>query len=552
MSRQNGQRTLHAVLAGALTSSAGVFLAKTLSFFYVIPFNALAGTENLTFYAAAYSWYTALLQIALAGIPFAAAALAAGYAEKNDIRTVLLIRKLTASILTVSGFLLAVLFVLLARPLGALILGASAPAADLESLRITVIILALALFLVPILHSYRGFYLGLQEHNAYAYTRQLERVLRLLGIVILGWIAVDRLHLGRISAVYAAAASSVLAAAAALFFYVRLDHRNYGILARAARQQEEPAVQPQPVLKELFFRGLPYFLSALLGTLPMLINATFLIRALTGSGSSYADAKVLYAVVQFQTERFTALPQALAVFLCAGLMPLLNTAAEEHSRYTVQKNVLDALERTLYLVLPLCVYLLVLAGPLYEVMYGGSYLAYGEEAMWAESFQALALALSAVTTLLMLTINLRRQSLFYLLTGVILKAVFFGPLIRLCGFSGAIISTTLAAAVIVYLDLAKIRNRFEVNYTRTVRRMFRMLLACLAMNGGFFLLRLAGLHPAAVSRPLGALELAAYAAAGFLLYYYITSLMNVPQGIFRMDLKQLLKQWLPHRHEEDA
>lgn len=72
------------------------------------------------------------------------------------------------------------------------------------------------------------------------------------------------------------------------------------------------------------------------------------------------------------------------------------------------------------------------------------------------------------------------------------------------------------------------------------------------MNGGFFLLRLAGLHPAAVSRPLGALELTAYAAAGFVLYYYITSLMNVPQGIFRMDLRQLLKQWLPHRREEDA
>ena len=96
----------HVFLAGALTSSAGIFLAKTLSFLYVIPFSALAGTENITIYAAAYSWYTALLQIALAGIPFAAAALAAGYAEKNDIRTVLLIRKLTTSILTVSGFVM--------------------------------------------------------------------------------------------------------------------------------------------------------------------------------------------------------------------------------------------------------------------------------------------------------------------------------------------------------------------------------------------------------------------------------------------------------------
>ena len=552
MNRQNGHRTLHVFLAGALTSSAGIFLAKTLSFLYVIPFSALAGTENITIYAAAYSWYTALLQIALAGIPFAAAALAAGYAEKNDIRTVLLIRKLTTSILTVSGFVMAVLLVLLARPLGVLMLGASAPAADLESLRITMLILALALFLVPVLHSYRGFYRGLKEENACAYTGQLERVLRTLGIVILGWAAVDQLHLGRVSAVYAAAASTVLGAAAALFFYIRLDHQNYGILARAARQQEEPAAEPKPVLRELFSRGLPYFLSALLGCLPMLINASFLIRALTGNSFSYADAKALYAVLLFQTERFTALPQALAIFLCGGLMPVLSEAAAGRSRYSIQKTVLDALERTLYLVLPLCVYLLVLAGPLYYVMYGGSYLAYGEEAMWAESFQALALALSAVTTLLMLTLNLRRQSLFYLLTGVILKAVFFEPLIRLCGFSGALVSTTLAAFVVVYLDLAKIRNRFEVNYTRTIRRMFRMLLACLAMNGSFFLLRLAGLHPAAVSRPLGALELAAYAAAGFLIYYYITSLMNVPQGIFRVSLWQLMKEWLPHKQEEEA
>ena len=70
------KRVKQSFIAGALTSSAGVFISKFLGLFYIVPFTAMATQPNMHFYSAAYSLYDTMLMICSAGIPFAVSAMA--------------------------------------------------------------------------------------------------------------------------------------------------------------------------------------------------------------------------------------------------------------------------------------------------------------------------------------------------------------------------------------------------------------------------------------------------------------------------------------------
>ena len=110
-------------IASSLTTSAGIFITKLIGLFYIVPFKAIVGQQDMIYYSAAFDYYTILLQICSAGIPFALAALVAKYLSKNDYKTVILVRILATSLLMVSGFVMAVLFIGFSGPLAARALG---------------------------------------------------------------------------------------------------------------------------------------------------------------------------------------------------------------------------------------------------------------------------------------------------------------------------------------------------------------------------------------------------------------------------------------------
>ena len=60
MSEAGEKRIRQSFIAGSLTSSAGIFLSKAIGLFYVVPFTAIAGQENMVFYTSAYNYYNVL------------------------------------------------------------------------------------------------------------------------------------------------------------------------------------------------------------------------------------------------------------------------------------------------------------------------------------------------------------------------------------------------------------------------------------------------------------------------------------------------------------
>ena len=160
------------LLIGGLISSAGMFFAKAIGVLYAIPFNSIMGTTtNINLYGFAYQIYNYLLNIALAGFPFAVSALVAISITLHHYNTVLLVRKLSHSMMMMAGFIMMILLIAFSGVLAPLM-----TKIGVEDMQKVLIILSLALFFVPILSSIRGFYQGLKNMEVYAASQVLEQV----------------------------------------------------------------------------------------------------------------------------------------------------------------------------------------------------------------------------------------------------------------------------------------------------------------------------------------------------------------------------------------
>lgn len=537
-----GKDKKQSLIAGALTSSAGIFISKALGLLYVVPFTAIAGEANMTFYSAAYTYYDILLSVCSAGIPFAVAAMVAKYSNNEDYRTVILVRRLSMSLMLLSGFVMAVFFVLVSGPLAASVLGAEKTPQDAAILKNVFMVLSLAIVCVPFLSSFRGFYQGLKELKSYAFSQVLEQLTRVVMLLGLGAFCVYVLKLNTISAIYMAVFSTSLAAAAAIVYYLGYDRRHYQPIKELARKQKKPAKDVKDLFQELLMFGLPYLITALLGNSMNIINTNFFIGTATSAGSSYEDAKLALGIIQMQCNKLTSIPQVLALGFSTGIVPYVTIALENRNFKELRKNVLDCLDTVLYIGTPLCFCLFALAAPIYYIMYGKGNLELGSEMLAWSSLLALTGTLSPICSSMMMSLRFRRQSIFYLLIGFVVKAAAFFPLVRYTGFSGAITSSVMTSIVIIYLNLHLIHKKYKVNYGRVWRRLLIIVIGLIAMNGCFVLLRWAGLTVVDASRTIGVAQLAVYGILGMLTYFITTAFFRLPQHIFHMSLPSMMNK----------
>jgi O-antigen/teichoic acid export membrane protein len=544
MSESNAKRVKKSFIAGSLTSSAGVFVSKVIGLFYVVPYTAMATEENMVYYSNAYSLYNTLLQVCSAGLPFAIAAIVAKYADREDYKTVLLVRRLGTGMLSVFGFTAMMLFALSSGFLARSGLGPEALAEDIHRMQTSYVILSVALFLVPILYSYRGFYQGFKELRVYADSQVLEQLVRVLALLGLSWICVYALHLDRIWAIYMGVASTSIGALAAILYYIRFDRGHIGAINRAARAQREAAVEKKEIVRELVAFGLPYLIVGVLGNSQALINAQFFIPTASRYGMKYEDARLMLSIIQLQCDKITSIPQVLSIGFSTGVVPYLTVSYEHKDWSGLQKNVRDCLDTVFYIALPLCYCIFALARPIYYIMYGGANLDAGEHALEWSALLALATTISPICNSMMLTLHQRKESILYLAVGFAVKCATFVPLIKYTGYIGAITSSVLCSLSIIYLSLARLSASFHIHYGRTFKRAAKMGVCCLCMQGAFSLLRLAGLGFSESSRLAALGELVIYGAAGMGVYLWTTSLMQLPQAIFHSNVRGLFKRIL--------
>ncbi len=536
-------RQKHSLILGGLTSSAGVFISKAIGILYVTPFTMLATAENLSYYARAYNVYEIVLNVSIAGLPFAIATMVAKYTLKGQFKTVLLVRKLSTAILALMGFVAMIFLLLAAQPIAQFSVSGAADSLEVIRTRNVMMIMALAVFTVPLLNSYRGFYQGLKELKIYSFSQVLEQITRVSFLLGIGFLLVYILKFDAIWAVYAAIMSTSLSAVSSIVYFAIKDRKHLAEIKQKAKESDEVLTNQKEILKEMFYFSIPFLLNVFLNNSNNTINLLFFNKAMLMHGASLPEADLYYSMVMFTTNKLTSIPQVVAPGFITAIIPYVTTAFENKDLKQMQKHVLDSVETVFYITLPLAYFLFGISTEIYYVMYGADSLAMGGEVLRYNSITGILFNLAAISNALMMALRLRKQNLLISFGGVLLKFALFVPMIVWFGYKGSIYSNAINQLVLFLINMYLIKLNYKVHYKRTVRRVIFMFFGLMAMQLSFFALNAIGLYVVDQGRFIALIELGVYGVVGVLAYLFTTSYFRLPQKILNLDIMKLIKRF---------
>ena len=225
----------NSIVLSGLVGTGGLFVAKLIGIVYAIPFSSILGNvEYMGFYGQAYNIYSYVLNVFTAGFPFAIATMVAKYTVLNDTKTVLLVKKVAISMMMLMGFVGMVLMMAFSGVLAPLMVANNA-AIMANVLRF----LAIALFFVPVLSAFRGYYQGLKEMEEYAFSQAFEQIFRVGFLLSAACLIVYGLHIERRWALYTSVLSTSVAAVAGILQIMHFDRKKSKEIVSAAKQQEK-------------------------------------------------------------------------------------------------------------------------------------------------------------------------------------------------------------------------------------------------------------------------------------------------------------------------
>jgi len=541
------QRRKQSIIAGGLTSSAGIFISKALGILYVTPFQAMATEANTAFYAYAYTVYDVMLHLSIAGIPFAIAALVAKYMVKNDYKTVILVRRLSTGILLSFGFIAMITLLIFATPITMLVLTNNVSPEAINKTRNVLIIVAMALFTVPLLSSFRGFYQGLKRFDLYAFSQVLEQFSRIVFLLGMGFLAIYVFGQDRIWAVYFAVASAAFSALIAIIHFVIIDRREYRFIKEASIKQEGEAVGVKQIVSELFFFAIPYLIVSFLNSGYNLTNLFLFNRTMFMISSDANYVQLLYSMIMFNSNKLTSIPQVLAPGFSIAIIPYISASLEQQDMKMVRKYILDVIDTVLYLGFPISYILLIFALPIYYVMYGGDNIILGAAVLSLSSMIGFFGAISPVITSTMMILRMRKQAIMVLTTGFIVKFATMIPLMLWLGYSGAILSTVLGSISIISINLVLIQKSYGVRYIYTVRKILFMVIGLLAMYITVNLFFWMKIDLTSYSRFVALIGLGIQVVITLGVYFATTYALGLPQQMYNMSLPALIKRVVTRR-----
>lgn len=532
-------------IASSLTTSAGIFITKLIGLFYIVPFKAIVGQQDMIYYSAAFDYYTILLQICSAGIPFALAALVAKYLSKNDYKTVILVRILATSLLMVSGFVMAVLFIGFSGPLAARALGGiSYSANELAAMQNSFVILAMALFLVSVLYSYRGYYQGAKEMQQYSLSQVIEQFVRVGFLLGAGWFVVYILHLPKIVYIYTAVGGTGVGAMVALLQFMNFDRKHFRVVQQKAKRQSTNSVAIKELIREFVMYVIPFLLSSILANSQVLVNTNFFVSVMEGLGMQHSQATMLLSIIQTNCDKLTSIPQVIGNGFAAGAVPFITVSLVHADWKGLRKSLEDCLGTVFYIVIPVCVSMAALSGPIYYIMYGAKELEYGQVALFWSSILAFGTTVTPVLLSILLSLKMRRHTLIYFLIGFLVKVVTFYPCCYLFGYSGAIISSILCEITFIALSIYKIQKTYPVRVKNMIIRLLKIIICCFAMNGIYVIVRWIGIDPTQYSRLLAIVLVGMIGSLGMGVYFASSELFRLPKSIFHRDLRGMFNRIL--------
>lgn len=458
MSKGNGF-----IKGAAILGMAGV-IVKILGAIYRIPLGNIIKPEGMGYYQTAYPFYQLLLTLSTSGVPVAIAKIVSEKSALGDYKSAYKVFKVALVGLFIAGILTSSFVFFNAR--------AIVDSLENPNAYYSLIALVPALFFVPIMAAFRGYFQGRQNMVPTALSQISEQLFR----VILG-LALTYLLLGYGIPIAAGGASfggSIGAIAGIVTVFIIF-------LSKKKEMNKEiknsPANKEYPVsgiVKDLLVIAIPITIGSAIAPIMDAIDASMVIKRLQLINYTGEVANELYGQLKGYAQTLINLPQVFSISIAMSLVPAISNAKARNKKREIDDLINSGTRITLLIGLPCAFGLFVLARPIIALLYfsntAETITSIGEILQYL-SFGVIFLTLVQALTSMLQGLGRPLIPVINLFIGAVVKVVLTYTLtvVPSINIKGAAISTVAAYAIASTLDFISLGllTKMKFNYKDT-------------------------------------------------------------------------------------
>lgn len=451
------QKEQNTFVKGAAVLGIAGILVKILGAIFRIPLVSIISSTGMGYYSSAYPIYVMLLAIATSGFPIAISKMVAQRRAKgriheaNDVFKTILPFMLLLGILTSTGLFF------LSDTIATSMLHNPKSVYSLKAL-------SLALFFVPIMSSFRGFFQGRNTMVPSALSQIIEQTGRVLIGLSLAYVMVGRgLEYGAAGASMGATAGAVFGTVTVFFLYLR--ERN--VIERENRSSlDYEKESSRNVISELMVIAIPIIIGALVKPIMDFIDANMVIGLLMKNGMSELEANSNLGQLSGMATTMVNLPSIVISAIAMSVVPVISYEYFRGGLQKAQKNAILAIRFAVLIGLPAGVGLMSLSEPIMSLLFPKESSASPGQILFIAAAGVVFLSCIQVLTAILQAVGKVHIPVINLAVGVIFKIGITYTLTSNPNFGvrGAAVGTLVAYVVAALLDFIAVKKVLDLKF----------------------------------------------------------------------------------------
>lgn len=456
-------------IKGALILSFAGVIVKILGALYRIPIANIISSEGMGYYSTAHPFYVLLLTISTAGFPVAIAKLVSEKRANNDFRGAFEVFKLAVFILTIGGMFSFLFLIFKAKDIVASL--------GNENAYYSLIALAPALFFVPIMSAFRGFFQGSSNMLPTAISQIGEQFSRLvMGLFLTLYLLERGIPIAAGAASFGASIGAFIGTVIIVFIFFKNKTAIDREINSSLRKGDYNLLN---ISYDLLIIALPITLGAAILPIIDTIDAGLVLRRLQHIGYTRELSNSLYGQLKGYAQILVNLPQVFSMAIGMSLVPAISSSYAKKDKKNTQTIISSGIRITLLIAFPCSLGLFILAKPIIALLFFNNtrdVIMSTAEMLKLLSFGVVFLTLTQTLTSILQGLGKPLIPVINLLIGAIVKIILTFTLtsIKTINIKGPAISTVVAfsvAAVLNFLVISK-KYKIKINYRDVIIKPF--------------------------------------------------------------------------------
>jgi stage V sporulation protein B len=462
-------------LKGAAILGVAGIIVKILGAFYRLPISNIIKTEGMGYYQTAYPLYVLLLTISTSGFPVAIAKTVSEKRALKDYKGAHKVFKVALTGLFLCGIVTS-LFVLLAAENIVEALGN-------KNAYYSLIALVPALFFVPIMSAFRGYFQGRQSMTPTAISQISEQIFRVVVGLFLTYYLLDRgIPKAAGGASFGGSIGAITGTLAIVLIYFSKKKDINKEIKLTVNHVEETTGE---IIGNLLKIAIPITIGASIAPIMDTIDATMVMKRLQSTGFSELQANDLYGQLKGFAQSLINLPQVFSMAIAISLVPAISDAYARKEYKDIRDIVSSGVRMTLLIGLPCAFGLFVLGKPILRLLYFKNpieKLNSAGEILEILSFGVIFLTLVQSLTAILQGLGRPMIPVRNLFVGAIVKVFLTYTLtgIKSINVKGAAISTIVAYLIGSILDLISVKKYTKIKFN-TMEVFIKPLISSIGM-----------------------------------------------------------------------